>query len=296
MDSVSSSRPALNTPTVLPPASVEIPQGAIQVEKNRLFVVNSDRGLEESVSELFSKAKTQSNDWLPSNEPDGLGVILVFHTEKNNYVLGGIRENIALKNKFAEDGSRFPAQISTSIGGRLENPEQPIKDAAMTILKYRILPLTEVDASDDRFQDQELLKKFASSVSEPKGWDDKVCFHTSSWANANGSEGKMNYVSVVKHITCNEEDCQQLASALVSSMEIKAAKGEPTRSLQPFNFVALEPIIDNSNASYAMDEVDKANQAYGKYQNQICLTFNDMAMAALAKNGAFDPAKEGGQI
>ena len=45
-----------------------------------------------------------------------------------------------------------------------------------------------------------------------------------------------------------------------------------------------------------MDEVDKANQAYGKYQNQICLTFNDMAMAALAKNGAFDPAKEGGQI
>jgi hypothetical protein len=166
----------------------------------------------------------------------------------------------------------------------------------MNILKYRILPLTEVDASDSRFQDQELLKKFASSVSEPKGWDDKVCFHTSSWANANGSEGKMNYISVVKHITCNEEDCQQLTSALESSMAIKAAKGEPTRTLQPFNFVALEPIIDNSNASYAMDEVDKANQAYGKYQNQICLTFNDMAMAVLSKNGAFDPSKEGGQI
>ena len=296
MDSVSSSRPALNTPNVLPPASVEVPSGAIQVEKNRLFVVTSDRGLQESVSELFSKAKTQSNGWLPSNEPDGLGVVLVFHTEKNNYVLGGIRENPALKNKLAEDGSKFPSQISTSVGGRLDNPEQPIKDAAMNILKYRILPLTEVDASDSRFQDQELLKKFASSVSEPKGWDDKVCFHTSSWANANGSEGKMNYISVVKHITCTEEDCQQLTSALVSSMAIKAAKGEPTRSLQPFNFVALEPIIDNSNASYALDEVDKANQAYGKYQNQICLTFNDMAMAALSKNGAFDPSKEGGQI
>ncbi len=296
MDSISSSRPALNIPTVLPPASVEVPLGAIQVEKNRLFVVASDRGLQESVSELFNKAKTQSNDWLPPNEPDGLGVILVFHTEKNNYVLGGIRENSALKNKLAEDGSKFPPQISTSVGGRLDNPEQPIKDAAMTILKYRILPLTEVDASDSRFQDQELLKKFASSVSEPKGWDDKVCFHTSSWTSDNGSEGKMNYISVVKHITCNDEDCQQLTRALESSMAIKAAKGEPTRTLQPFNFVALEPIIDNSNASYALDEVDKANQAYGKYKNQICLTFNDMAMAVLSKNGAFDPSKEGGQI
>ena len=158
MDSISSSRPALNIPTVLPPTSVEIPSGAIQVEKNRLFVVASDRGLQESVSELFNKAKTHSNDWLPPNEPDGLGVILVFHTEKNNYVLGGIRENSALKNKLAEDGSKFPPQISTSVGGRLDNPEQPIKDAAMNILKYRILPLTEVDASDSRFQDQELLK------------------------------------------------------------------------------------------------------------------------------------------
>ena len=157
MDSVSSSRPALNTLTVLPPAIVEVPSAAIQVEKNRLFVVASDKGLQESVSELFSKAKTQSQDWLPPNEPDGLGVILVFHTEKNNYVLGGIRENIALKNKFAEDGSKFPPQISTSVGGRLDNPEQPIKDAAMNILKYRILPLTEIDASDSRFQDQELL-------------------------------------------------------------------------------------------------------------------------------------------
>ncbi len=296
MDSISSSRPALNIPTVLPPTSAEIPSGAIQVEKNRLFVVASDRGLQESVSELFNKAKTQSNDWLPPNEPDGLGVILVFHTEKNNYVLGGIRENSALKNKLAEDGSKFPPQISTSVGGRLDNPEQPIKDAAMTIFKYRILPLTEVDASDSRFQDQELLKKFAKSVAEPMGWNEKVCFHTSTWENANGSEGKMNYVTVVKHIQCDDEDCQQLTRALVSSMAIKAAKGEPTRSLQPFNFVALEPIIDNSNASYAMDEVDKANQAYGSYKNQICLTFNDMAMAALAKNGAFDPSMVSGQI
>ncbi len=296
MDSISSSRPALNIPTVLPPTSAEIPSGAIQVEKNRLFVVASDRGLQESVSELFNKAKTQSNDWLPPNEPDGLGVILVFHTEKNNYVLGGIRENSALKNKLAEDGSKFPPQISTSVGGRLDNPEQPIKDAAMTILKYRILPLTEVDASDDRYQDQELLKKFAKSVAEPMGWNEKVCFHTSTWENANGSEGKMNYVTVVKHIQCDDEDCQQLTRALESSMAIKAAKGEPTRSLQPFNFVALEPIIDNSNASYALDEVDKANQAYAKYKNQICLTFNDMAMAALAKNGAFDPSMVSGQI
>lgn len=296
MDSVSSLRPALNIPAVLPAAAVEIPQGAIQVEKNRLFVVASDRGLQESVTELFNKAKTQSNDWLPPNEPDGLGVVLVFHTEKNNYVLGSIRENPSLKNKLAEDGSKFPPQISTSVGGRLDNPEQPVKDAAMNILNFRILPITEVDASDSRFQDQELLKKFASSVSEPKGWDDKVCFHTSSWDNGNGSEGKMNYVSVVKHIICNEEDCQQLTRALESSMSIKAAKGEPTRTLQPFNFVALEPIIDNSNASYALNELDKASQAYGKYQNQICLTFNDMAMAVLSKNGAFDPSKEGGQI
>jgi hypothetical protein len=296
MDSVASSRPALNTPAMLPVASVEIPSGAIQVEKNRLFVVASDRGLQESVSELFNKAKTQSQDWMPSNQPDGLGVVLVFHTEKNNYVLGGIRENPSLKNKLAEDGSNFPPQISTSVGGRLDNPDLPLKDAAMNILKYRILPITEVDASHSLYQDQELLKKFALSISEPKGWDDKVCFHTSSWVNSNGSEGKMNYVSVVKHITCNEEDCQELTRALESSMSIKAAKGEPTRTLQPFNFVPLEPIIENSNASYALDELDKATQAYAKYQNQISLTFNDMAMAVLSKNGAFDPAKEGGQI
>lgn len=35
MDSVASSRSALNTPAMLPVASVEIPSGAIQVEKNR---------------------------------------------------------------------------------------------------------------------------------------------------------------------------------------------------------------------------------------------------------------------
>lgn len=51
MDAVSSSRPALNTLNVLKAAQVDVPPGAIQVEKNRLFVVASDRGLQETVNE-----------------------------------------------------------------------------------------------------------------------------------------------------------------------------------------------------------------------------------------------------
>lgn len=101
----------------------------------------------------------------------------------------------------------------------------------------------------------------------------------------------MCYLTAIKHIRCEHEDLNKIEEALQTMMRIKKEKGTNVRALSNFKFVPLQPIIDNSLETYLESETDKAKNAYQKYGNNIAVTFNDLAVATLAKNDAFSSDK-----
>ena len=72
---------------------------------------------------------------------------------------------------------------------------------------------------------------------------------------------------------------------------LKEAEGVNTRALSEFKFIPLNPVVENSLATHLEDETTKAKTAYEKFGNTVAVTFNDLAVATLAKNGAFQSAQ-----
>ncbi len=75
--------------------------------------------------------------------------------------------------------------------------------------------------------------------------------------------------------------------ALQTIMSVKQTQGVNPKTLSAFKFVPLQPIIENSLVTYLEDEITKAKQAFEKFGDKVVVTFNDLAIATLAKNDAF---------
>lgn len=223
----------------------------------------------------------------PRYKPDGAGAILAFHTEGGVFVLGGIRNNPALAEKFTKDGKKFPQQINSTIGGRLENPNSPLKDSMLNAIKVKMFLDSDIPEGQKGFEAQQTLKDLFKTIETNKDWEKNICVHTDRWINKDQSEGTMCYLTGIKHIKCSNADLEKIDTALQVVMEIKKSSGVAPKTLSEFKFVHLQPIIKNSLATHLQDEITKASEAYAQYGNIVAVTFNDLAMATLAKNGAF---------
>ncbi len=240
--------------------------------------------LGESAESVVRAACTAQRD-LPHYQPDGAGAILVFHTESGCHVLGGVRENPALKDQKTDDGSAFPLQMTTTLGGRVTAPERSLKDLLVDGVRGRLLPKASVMAGEDARDSVQLLEKLSDAIAAPDGWESGVCIHTDKWTNRDGSESTMCYLTATKHLKCADAQLEALGTALASSMAMKRTQGEDTRTLMSFCFAKRDTLVANAIATYALDEKAKAEQAYRQFGSEVAVTFNDLAVATLAQNG-----------
>lgn len=224
---------------------------------------------------------------MPNYKPDGAGAMLIFKTESGVYVLGGLRANPALKDEITTDGTSYPEQINSTIGGYLPNPELTLKDAVVNAIRNKMF-LTNVKTDADCESDyQRILVKLIDVIRNNDGWAHKVCEHTDRWDNSDGTVGTMCYLTAIKSVHCSDADLRQVDEALAETMRINKEKGANPRALSSFRFVQFEPLVANSIDSFLDTELVKAKKAYEKYGNQVAVTFNDLAVATLAKSGAF---------
>jgi hypothetical protein len=224
---------------------------------------------------------------VPTYKPDGAGATLVFHTNTGDYVLGGVRENPALSKETTKDATQYPLQINSTIGGYAGNPEAVLRDAVLDSIKNKMFLKVALSEDQPGYQDQQILMQLCDVIANDDGWESRICVHTDKWVNDDKSEGTMCYMTTIKHINCNDADLVNINEALQATMAIKKAEGVNTRALSEFKFVELQPIIENSLASYLDDEKTKAIKAYERFGDVVAVTFNDLAIATLAKNSAF---------
>lgn len=237
-------------------------------------------------SEISAKAAEQPS--VPHYKPDGAGAILVFHTESDNFVLGGVRSNPALAATLTTEDKPYPQQINLTIGGYLANSELPLIDAIIHTIKNKMFLTSDLEEGASGFDAQQTLKKLCAVLESQEGWEEKICVHTDKWINNDTTEGTMCFLTAIKHIQCSNTDLAQINNALQTIMAVKKAEGVNLRTLSEFKFVPLEPVISNSLSTYLEDEVTKAKAAYEKFGNTIAVTFNDLAVATLKKNDAFE--------
>ncbi len=249
-----------------------------------LGTVAVNLNLNES-AESVARAASDAAPELPRYQPDGAGVILVFHTESGCQVLGGVRDNPALQGMQTADGSAFPMQMTTTLGMRLTEPERPLRELLLDAVRGRILPRAAVSADHENDGAQKALRALQDAIASPAGWESQVCIHTDRWSNRDGSESTMCYLTAVKHLQCSDARLAELGHALVSSMALKRAQGEDTRSLMAFRFARLDALVGNACATYSLDEKAKAEQAWQRFGPEVAVTFNDLAVATLARHG-----------
>ncbi len=271
-----------------PPAPGEVIHKPFPVVVRRgsdiLGTVLVNLNLNES-AESIARSASDAEPELPRYKPDGAGVILVFHTESGCQVLGGVRENPALQGMQTSEGSTFPMQMTTTLGARVTEPERPLKDLLIDAARGKILPKTPIAANHEGYVDQKPLLALCDALAAPMGWEPRICVHTDKWSDRNGSESTMCYLTAVKHLQCSDARLAELSHALVSSMALKRAQGEDTRSLMSFRFARLDALVGNACATYSLDEKAKAEQAWQQFGAEVAVTFNDLAVATLARNG-----------
>lgn len=279
----STSRPSL-PPAVPPLAQTEptTPSSAVIVRGTDILTtmkVNLNLG---ASAESIARAASDAVPELPRYRPDGAGVILVFHTDSGCHVLGGERENRALRDLKTSDGSAFPPQITMTLGGTLSDPERSLKDSLIDAAKRRLL--LEVPTAAQGDVDLATLNRLADAVASPDGWETQVCIHTDKWRNRQGGESTMCYLTGVKHLQCSDDEFALISKALDSSTEARRTHGS-SQTLMAFRFASLDAMVANASATYAMNEKDKAEHAWQQFGNQVAVTFNDLAVATLAGNG-----------
>lgn len=243
-----------------------------------LGTVSVNLNLNDS-AESVARAASNATPELPQYKPDGAGVILVFHTESGCHVLGGVRENPALQGAKTGDGSSFPLQMTTSLGGRVTAPERALKELLVEAARGRILPKLPLDANHESQGGQRLLASLCDALAANDGWESQVCVHTDKWTNKDGSESTMCYLTAVKHLRSSDTQLAEFGKALDSSMEVKRIQGEDTRTLMSFRFARLDALVSNACATYALDEKSKAEQAWKQFGADVAVTFNDLAVA-----------------
>jgi len=250
-----------------------------------LATVSVNLNLNES-AEAVARTASNAMPELPQYEPDGAGVILVVHTESGCFVLGSVRENPALQGRTTSEGSAFPLQMTTSLGGRVTAPGRPLKELMVEAARNRILPKAPVDEHHDSNTALQSLTSLCDAIAAPEGWEAQVCVHTDKWVNKDGSESTMCYLTAVKHLRSSDAQLADFGKALASSMEVKRIQGEDTRTLMSFRFARLDALVSNACATYALDEKSKAERAWEQFGAEVAVTFNDLAVVTLASNGA----------
>lgn len=185
----------------------------------------------------------------PAYKAGGLAVALIFHTATKNYVLGSLRENPRLNGLKTKDGKDFPLQFNSATGGRVPDPSLPLREAAVRNIKSRMV----------------LDDNLCAAIEMEEGWEDQVCVHTDKWTE-NSEEKTMCVLTMVKHLSCSDKDLEKISH------------------LSQFTFMELDSVIQNSCISYMEGEVEKAEKGY---EEKIAVIFNDLAVATLAKEGAF---------
>lgn len=281
--SASASRTSL--PFVVPPLTQGEPTpptpGVVRRRTDVLTTTKVNLNLGAS-AESIARAASDAVPELPRYRPDGAGVILVFHTESGCHVLGGERENRALRDLKTSDGSAFPPQITMTLGGTLSDPERSLKDSLIDAANRRLL--LEVPAAAQADVDLATLTRLTNAVASSEGWETQVCIHTDHWRNRQGGESTMCYLTGVKHLQCTDDEFAMISKALDSSTDARRTHGS-SQTLMAFRFASLDAMVANASATYAMDEKDKAEHAWQQFGNQVAVTFNDLAVATLAGSG-----------
>lgn len=257
----------------------------VQRRTDILTVVTVSDNATTKANDISATAAKQPN--VPYYNADGAGSILIFHTESGEFVLGGTRNNPAIENELTKNKTPFPKQINATIGGYLANPELPLRKAVIDAIKNKMFLTAVIPEGAPGFEEQNLLKQLCDILDNNDGWENQVCMHTDKWINKDNTLGTMCFLTTIKHINCSNAELAKIDEALQIIMAIKKTEGANPRTLSEFKFVPLQPVITNSLATYSEDEITKARSSYEQFGDTIALTFNDLAVATLAKNGAF---------
>ncbi len=217
-------------------------------------------------------------------KPDNAGAILIFHTETGAYVLGSIRSNPALSTKSTIDGTTYPEQISASIGGYNPNPLSPFRISAINAIRNKMFLNT--DLIEEGVAEQQRLRAFCQTLEADEGWEEKMCIHTDHWKNEDSSAGTMCVLTAIKHINATDLEKDRLENDLQKIMQITSKTNQSFKTLSNFKFVELTRIIQTSLETHLLTEEEKAMKAYQQFGNNIAVTFNDLAIATLAKHNA----------
>lgn len=233
-----------------------------------------------SLSSLRKEAAHRNNGF-PNYTADGAGTILIFHTATQNFVLGTLRCNPALKNETTPDGKAFPMQLNSTIGGYVSDESTILSDALGQTLRAKLF----LNAENTNAQHEKILEAFCKAVATPEGWEDKICVHTDTWMEQSMKK-TMCYITAVKHFSCTDAEIENLDSALKKMIETKTSENSQRPPLL-FSLENMQLIIESSKESYQKTEVEKAKIAYDKFKDRVAVTFNDLAVAHLANNEAF---------
>jgi hypothetical protein len=272
--------------------AVDRPPVKIVQRGNDILTVVRTQALSESAESLNTQALEHPE--MPRYTPDGAGAILVFHTEKGTFVLGGMRDNPALSGEKTKDGTSFPRQLSTTVGGYLADPQQAFRQSVLQSIRTRFLlndEQTQQYEDPSLFPSWQLLENVCHTIDNDQGWGDRVCVHTDRWKNADNTEGTMCYMTAVKHFHAGFAQLAEVEDALGKLVAHQAAQGKAPRVKMEFKFVPFDPVVENSLASYRDDEITKARTAYDHFQDKVVVTFNDLAMATLAENQALQQTR-----
>lgn len=239
---------------------------------------------------MLRKKESQNataNPLVPRYNPDGCGAILLFHTPDHQiYGLGGLRNNPALADKLTNDGKPFPAQINTTIGGKLFDANKPLDESIINAIKYKMFYESSSCESPAVSHAQQIISALIEAIKAPQGWGSYFCVHTDSWKDKNDSIGTMCFITGIKHINCTFEDLEKIESAFETIMNYKKSQGEAERNLSNFKFYPFLNTMRNATIEYLITrtELEKAEVAYSQ---KAFVTFNDLCLEAHRINNSF---------
>lgn len=221
-----------------------------------LTVLSIDLDRCTRITPLFVAELAHKREGFPFYNPDGLGVVLVFETPVESYVMGNIRDNPGLP-----EGHPYPKQINAAIGGYMQFPNKNLIQSALDVIKNK-LGINNERASV-------FLKNLYNKI-ENGEWENVVCVHTDKWVGRNGQTDTMCFITLVKKVACSVRYLEQIRQNLPSN----------------YTIAKLDNIVESSLRSYMDTEAEKAENAYKKFGEEISVTFNDLAIVVLSNAGA----------
>lgn len=288
--------PVHSSPTGSARSMVYSPDSTDRVQQPGISLTSLSRGSDimtvlsghvdtsQSAGSLCNLAKEYSSHF-PSYPPDGAGAIVVFHTERGDFVLGSVRANPCLESVLAPNGQPYPSQIDTCLGGRLPSPETSPRSAILSAARPKVLRENLVLDTSEAKRVQGQLAQLLDAIEDDAGWEARICIHTDTWKDKEGSTKTMCFLTAIKHLQCTEADRNALEQAFRSNAMLPSSSG---REPIAFGFAPLDNIIANALDTYAADEVTKATRAWEAHGDTVAVVFNDLATAALKKNRAFE--------